>query len=131
MLDVAGQQMMGAVVTSHLADLAVIVRERAIKRMVRVTNGPNRRPQRRRPDTINRSKTILNKGTLMHLPRPLYSIIFLLYSWGSLFGVSSRVPLLKHLILCPPSNNNSSEVNSKHLEETDKTQQDHIGIMLG
>ena len=54
----------------------------------------------------------LNKGTLLgtpnfepqeysryiigiYLPGSLYSIIFLLYSWGSLFGVPSRVPLLK------------------------------------
>ena len=29
----------------------------------------------------------------LYLPGSLYSIIFLLYSWGSLFGVSSRVPL--------------------------------------
>ena len=29
----------------------------------------------------------------MYLPGSLYSMIFLLYSWGSLFGVSSRVPL--------------------------------------
>ena len=53
----------------------------------------------------------LNKGTLLgtpnrepqeysryvigiYLPGSLYSIIFLLYSWGSLLGVPSRVPLL-------------------------------------
>ena len=29
----------------------------------------------------------------IYLPRSLYSIVFLLYSWGSLFGVPSRVPL--------------------------------------
>ena len=29
----------------------------------------------------------------MYLPGSLYSIIFLLYSWGSLFGVPSKVPL--------------------------------------
>ena len=29
----------------------------------------------------------------IYLPGSLYSIIFLLYSWGSLFGVPSRVPL--------------------------------------
>ena len=28
------------------------------------------------------------------LPESLYSIIFLLHSWGSLFGVPSRVPLI-------------------------------------
>ena len=31
----------------------------------------------------------------IYLPRSLYSIIFLLYSLGSLFGVPSRVPLFK------------------------------------
>ena len=31
----------------------------------------------------------------IYLPLSLYSIIFLLYSWGSLFGVPSRVPLSK------------------------------------
>ena len=30
----------------------------------------------------------------IYLPGSLYSIIFLLYSWGSLFGVPSRVPLM-------------------------------------
>ena len=51
------------------------------------------------------SKYTLGKGTLLgtpnsryiigiYLPGSLYSIIFLLYSWGSLFGVPSRVPLL-------------------------------------
>ena len=29
----------------------------------------------------------------IYLPGSLYSIIFLLYSWGSLFGVPRRVPL--------------------------------------
>ena len=29
----------------------------------------------------------------IYLPGSLYTIIFLLYSWGSLFGVPSRVPL--------------------------------------
>ena len=29
----------------------------------------------------------------MYLPGSLYSIIFLLYSWGSLSGVASKVPL--------------------------------------
>ena len=29
----------------------------------------------------------------IYLPGSLYSIIFLLYSWGSLFGVPSTVPL--------------------------------------
>ena len=31
----------------------------------------------------------------IYLPGSLYSIIFLLYSWGSLFGVPSKVPLIK------------------------------------
>ena len=30
----------------------------------------------------------------IYLPGSLYSILFLLYSWGSLFGVPSRVPLV-------------------------------------
>ena len=55
-----------------------------------------------------------NKGTLLgtpnreaqeysryrigiYLPGSLYSIMFLLYCWGSLFGVPSRVPLGKGL----------------------------------
>ena len=32
----------------------------------------------------------------IYLPGSLYSIIFLLYSWDSLFGVPSRVPLMIH-----------------------------------
>ena len=32
--------------------------------------------------------------TGIYLPGSLYSIIFLLYSWGSLFGVPSKVPLI-------------------------------------
>ena len=31
---------------------------------------------------------------VIYLPGSLYSIIFLLYSWGALFGVPSKVPLL-------------------------------------
>ena len=38
----------------------------------------------------------------MYLPGSLYSIIFLLYSWGSLFGVSSRVPLKEASGEAPP-----------------------------
>ena len=44
---------------------------------------PNREPQ-------EYSRYIIG----MYLPGSLYSIIFLLYSWGSLFGVPSRVPLI-------------------------------------
>ena len=43
---------------------------------------PNREPQEYSRNIIGR-----------YLPGSLYSIIFLLYSWGSLFGVPSRVPL--------------------------------------
>ena len=43
---------------------------------------PNREPQ-------EYSRYIIG----IYLPGSLYSIIFLLYSWGSLFGVPSRVPL--------------------------------------
>ena len=43
---------------------------------------PNREPQ-------EYSRYII----AIYLPGSLYSIIFLLYSWGSLFGVPSRVPL--------------------------------------
>ena len=43
---------------------------------------PNREPQ-------EYSKHIIG----IYLPGSSYSIIFLLYSWGSLFGVPSRVPL--------------------------------------
>ena len=60
----------------------------------------------------------INKGTLLgtpkrepqeysryiigiYLPGSLYSIIFLLYSWGSLFGVPSRVPLINLKTLNP------------------------------
>ena len=43
---------------------------------------PNREPQEYSRYTIG-----------IYLPGSLYSIIFLLYSWGSLFGVPSRVPL--------------------------------------
>ena len=60
---------------------------------------------------ISGSKVTVYKGTLLgtpnrepqeysryiigiYLPGSLYSIIFLLYSWGSLFGVPSRVPLV-------------------------------------
>ena len=42
---------------------------------------PNREPQ-------EYSRNILE----LYLPGSSYSIIFLLYSWGSLFGVSSKVP---------------------------------------
>ena len=45
---------------------------------------PNREPQ-------EYSRYIIG----IYLPGSLYSIIFLLYSWGSLFGVPSRVPLHK------------------------------------
>ena len=45
---------------------------------------PNREPQ-------EYSRYILG----IYLPGSLYSIIFLLNSWGSLFGVPSRVPLIK------------------------------------
>ena len=38
----------------------------------------------------------------IYLPGSLYSIIFLLNSWGSLFGVPSRVPL--NIGGCKPSN---------------------------
>ena len=31
-------------------------------------------------------------------PRMYIPFIFLLYSWGSLFGVSSKVPLMKYLL---------------------------------
>ena len=44
---------------------------------------PNREPQ-------EYSRYIIG----IYLPGSLYSIIFLLYSWGSPFGVPSRVPLL-------------------------------------
>ena len=43
---------------------------------------PNREPQ-------EYSRNIIG----MYLPGSLCSIIFLLYSWGSLFGVPNRVPL--------------------------------------
>ena len=43
---------------------------------------PNREPQ-------EYSRYIIG----IYLPGSLYSIIFLLYSWGSLFGVPSRIPL--------------------------------------
>ena len=43
---------------------------------------PNREPQ-------EYSRYIIG----IYLPGSLYSIIFLLYSWGSLSGVPSRVPL--------------------------------------
>ena len=43
---------------------------------------PNREPQ-------EYSRYIIG----IYLPGSLYSIIFLLYSWGSPFGVPSRVPL--------------------------------------
>ena len=42
---------------------------------------PNREPQ-------EYSRYIIG----IYLPGSLYSIIFLLYSWGSLFGVPSRIP---------------------------------------
>ena len=44
---------------------------------------PNREPQKY-------SRYIIG----IYLPGSSYSIIFLLYSWGSLFGVPSRVPLI-------------------------------------
>ena len=44
---------------------------------------PNREPQ-------EHSRYIIG----IYLPGSLYSIIFLLYSGGSLFGVPSRVPLM-------------------------------------
>ena len=47
---------------------------------------PNREPQ-------ENSRYIIG----IYLPGSLYSIIFLLYSRGSLFGVPSRVPLLLKL----------------------------------
>ena len=43
---------------------------------------PNREPQ-------EYSRYIIG----IYLPGSLYSIIFLVYSWGSLFGVPSRLPL--------------------------------------
>ena len=43
---------------------------------------PNREPQEYSRNVIG-----------IYLPESLYSIIFLLYSWGSLFGFSSKVPL--------------------------------------
>ena len=49
---------------------------------------PNREPQ-------EYSRYIIG----IYLPGSLYSIIFLLYSWGSLFGVPSRVPLIFALIM--------------------------------
>ena len=45
---------------------------------------PNREPQ-------EYSRYIIG----IYLPGSLYSIIFLLYSWGSRFGVPSRVPLFR------------------------------------
>ena len=45
---------------------------------------PNREPQ-------EYSRYIIG----IYLPEALYSIIFLLFSWASLFGVPSRVPLLR------------------------------------
>ena len=45
---------------------------------------PNREPQ-------EYSRYIIG----IYLPGSLCSIIFLLYSWGSLFGAPSRVPLFK------------------------------------
>ena len=45
---------------------------------------PNREPQ-------EYSRYIIG----IYLPESLYSIIFLPYSWGSLFGVPSRVPLIR------------------------------------
>ena len=47
-----------------------------------VLGTPNREPQ-------EYSRYIIG----IYLPGSLYSVIFLLYSWGSLFGVPSRVPL--------------------------------------
>ena len=44
---------------------------------------PNREPQ-------DYSRYIIG----IYLAGSFYSILFLLYSWGSLFGVPSRVPLL-------------------------------------
>ena len=44
--------------------------------------GPNREPQ-------EYSRNIVG----IYLPGSLHSIIFLLYSWGSLFGVPIKVPL--------------------------------------
>ena len=46
-----------------------------------VLGTPNREPQKY-------SRYIIG----IYLPGSLYSIIFLLYSWDSLFGVPSRVP---------------------------------------
>ena len=43
---------------------------------------PNREPQ-------ESSRNIIG----IYLPGSFYSIIFLLYSWGSLFGVPNEVPL--------------------------------------
>ena len=37
----------------------------------------------------------------IYLPGSLYSIVFLLYSWGSQFGVPSRVPLVGNISLNP------------------------------
>ena len=37
----------------------------------------------------------------IYLPGSLYSIIFLLYSWGSLFGVPIEVRLYESCALCP------------------------------
>ena len=49
---------------------------------------PNREPQENGRNMIG-----------IYLLGPLYSIIFLLYSWGSLFGVPIRVPLMNGLQL--------------------------------
>ena len=47
---------------------------------------PNREPQEYRRNMIQE---------YVYLPVSLYSIIYLLYYWGSLFGVPSKVPLVQ------------------------------------
>ena len=77
---------------------------------------PNREPQ-------EYSRNIMG----IYLLESLHSIIFLLYSWGSLFGVPSKVPLLDR----PKAGGTLEMTHCRHFEASQRSLRFRFGVLEG